>query len=95
MKFDLYVTAALVALFASPSASFKFRDDEASEKASPAAVVVDEAGVVDQAATFFGEAAAEAPSEPKQPVWTLHLIIFRSFNFTRNNWVLTMLHCSG
>ena len=78
MKFDLYVATALVALFASPSASFKFRDDEASEKSSPEAVVVDDAGVVDQAATFFGEAAAEAPSEPKQPVWTLHLIIFRS-----------------
>ena len=79
MKFDLYLTTALVALFASPSTSFKFRDDEASEKASPAAVVVDDAGVVDQAATFFGEAAAKAASEePKQPVWTLHLINFRS-----------------
>ena len=79
MKLDLYLATALVALFASPSTSFKFRDDEASEKASPSAVVVDDAGVVDQAATFFGEAAAEAASEePKQLVWTLHLIIFHT-----------------
>ena len=82
MKLELCLATALVALFASPCASFKFRDEEASEKSSPAAVVVDDAGVVDQAATFFGEAASEvAPEEPKQLVWMLPLTLFQLRNF--------------